>query len=686
MKSSKIKIATACLTTVLGAVVQFSGTTPAQAQSAGEDSARCRARSSHQERILRGCLDDCSRDPRTTTGSPTSSELCRQACQRSEDDALRELRARYGCSVDAFEPFLPTSTRQSTTRLIATETGPAHREVTVVDDQMIFEGDIAVKDIGPSSTSSSDVATTMGAGRTDVDARWPDMIIPYWIDPALPWPERVTDAVQQWEASSRIRFRALREDEKNSGLFDFVEFTPGTGCTSPVGRQGGSQQLRLDYGCATPNVVHELGHAIGLWHEQSRVDRDKHIVIHWDNLRPGVEYNFSTYQEMAEDGVDLGPFDFDSIMIYPSLIRDPSYVYDTERPTITRLDGSAWNRANRLSAGDIAAAHLIYESPVWISAVGAGAGNGRQGAAARTAGHDVFCLPHQTCLAGDVDGDGREDLTAVDLGKPQRAWVVLSDGSELVPNPGALAWSERVTARARRFRLGDVDGDGMSDLVALRGGRLRPNAASGVTKPNAPGSVTVALSDGQQFQPGTRWHTALCANEWDCRLGDVDGDGKADLVQFPKRRTVQGVWVAKSTGKSFADPVLWHADVCTAGQICRLGDVDADGRADVVAFDVASGQARVARSTGTAFVVDAAYAANLSGADVIDVADVDGNHRADVVGFSSAGSPARTALASGNGFTVTDGYVPVDACQAGEACFLADLAGDGRSEVVAYQR
>ena len=60
-------------------------------------------------------------------------------------------------------------------------------------------------------------------------------------------------------------------------------------CSSNVGRQGGNQTVSLDDGCITPtSVKHELMHAIGFYHEQSRRDRDKFVIIHRDNIQRGI--------------------------------------------------------------------------------------------------------------------------------------------------------------------------------------------------------------------------------------------------------------------------------------------------------------------------------------------------------------------------------------------------------------
>ena len=74
----------------------------------------------------------------------------------------------------------------------------------------------------------------------------------------------------------------------------------------------------LGYGCVRlGTVIHEMLHASGFWHEQSRPDRDEHVEIFWSNIQPGMEDNFARYSRAEVSTLSL-PYDTDSVMHYSS--------------------------------------------------------------------------------------------------------------------------------------------------------------------------------------------------------------------------------------------------------------------------------------------------------------------------------------------------------------------------------
>ena len=65
-------------------------------------------------------------------------------------------------------------------------------------------------------------------------------------------------------------------------------------CWSSVGRQGGKQKIGVGHGCEYfGTIIHEIGHAMGMWHEQSRSDRDTYVKVIWDNIDRHYNDQFS---------------------------------------------------------------------------------------------------------------------------------------------------------------------------------------------------------------------------------------------------------------------------------------------------------------------------------------------------------------------------------------------------------
>lgn len=142
------------------------------------------------------------------------------------------------------------------------------------------------------------------------NARWPGGVMPYEIDGALPDKSRITDAISMIETTTGGVTIVPR-----NGQADYVKFVTSDGCSSPIGRKGGEQTIELADDCSTGNAAHEMMHALGMFHEQSRCDRDTYIEILFDNV---IEDKKSNFDKECDGATDLGDeYDFGSMMHYP---------------------------------------------------------------------------------------------------------------------------------------------------------------------------------------------------------------------------------------------------------------------------------------------------------------------------------------------------------------------------------
>jgi hypothetical protein len=219
---------------------------------------------------------------------------------------------------------------------------------SAINEEAIFEGDIILgndeqlqKTIEIGDDPLKAIAI-IGAG-----VRWDGGLIPYEIAPDLPDKDRVTDAIAHWEQNTPIRFK-VRGDEP-----DWVVFRPSSGCSSSIGRRGGRQFINLGGRCTTGNAIHEIGHTVGLWHEQSRKDRDKFITIVWTNVENDMKHNFDQH---IHDGMDIDSYDYGSIMHYPA----HAFAIDPNSPTIVTPDGEDIGQREGLSEMDIAGVLKMY--------------------------------------------------------------------------------------------------------------------------------------------------------------------------------------------------------------------------------------------------------------------------------------------------------------------------------------
>ena len=140
--------------------------------------------------------------------------------------------------------------------------------------------------------------------------RWPGGVMPYLYDPALPDQARIQQAITMIESTTG----GITIVPKTAAHMDWIKIVPDAGCSSKVGRQGGEQVIFLADDCGAGSLAHEMLHALGSFHEQSRCDRDNYVEIQFDNVEDDKKNNFDKH---CDDATDYSAYDFGSLMHYP---------------------------------------------------------------------------------------------------------------------------------------------------------------------------------------------------------------------------------------------------------------------------------------------------------------------------------------------------------------------------------
>ncbi|XP_070704958.1 meprin A subunit alpha [Pempheris klunzingeri] len=261
-------------------------------------------------------------------------------------DSLRRIAALVGVFLVFKVPAVPTLTVDDA------DAGELREDILEINRGLkdLYEGDIA----GDPSRNAI----------VDQTRRW-----------TFPIPYILTDSLELnakgviLQAFEEYRLRSCVDFKPYEGETSYLSFTKLSGCWSFVGDDKKGQNVSIGDRCDTKAIVqHELLHALGFYHEQSRSDRDDYVKIWWDEIEEGMEHNFNKYEDDFITDMNT-PYDYESIMHY----RPLSFNKNESIPTITttilyfnevigqRLDFSAVDitRLNRMY--DCANTHTLLD-------------------------------------------------------------------------------------------------------------------------------------------------------------------------------------------------------------------------------------------------------------------------------------------------------------------------------------
>jgi astacin len=174
---------------------------------------------------------------------------------------------------------------------------PMEVTFTVFEGWAIFEGDI---NLGRADqiAKTRDELVRSGGPRYGVfingsSYRWPSGTVPYVIDASFDYYQRQTIIDAMSHVANTAAGVTFKQRTNETAYVVFAKHS--SVCNSPVGRQGSSQTINLTDGCAYSmgTVAHEVLHTMGMWHEQSRCDRDSYITINLNNVLSTNHHNFA---------------------------------------------------------------------------------------------------------------------------------------------------------------------------------------------------------------------------------------------------------------------------------------------------------------------------------------------------------------------------------------------------------
>ena len=254
-------------------------------------------------------------------------------------------------------------------------------------------------------------------------------------------------------------------------------------------------------------------------------------------------------------------------------------------------------------------------------------------------------------------------------------------------------------SRVRAYQLGyaQAPGTGRSRLSSVReyGRDAVLDSTGAVTGGTAMPAVSLSYQDGTARLNSASFNGSV--GGWDPvairdMFGDIDGDGRTDLVRVYKNGTSAYAQVNRSDGTGYPS-VAWNSSIGTWNSDIKdfLADVTGDGRADLVRIwpnsSAGGAFAQVNPSNGAGFPTQS-FNASVGGWNPCCIkelfADVNADSKADLVRIWKDGTAARAqvSLSDGKGYPVVATNNPIGGWNDSTLDYLADVSGDSKADLV----
>ena len=267
----------------------------------------------------------------------------------------------------------------------------------------------------------------------------------------------------------------------------------------------------------------------------------------------------------------------------------------------------------------------------------------------------------QAVALGDVNRDGKLDMVTANLGN-DTASVLLGNGNGTFQTQTTFATGDS----PRSVTLGDVNSDGRLDIITAN---RDSNTVSVLLNTTVSGSNTPTFQTQGTFSTGSSPRSVA--------LGDVNGDGKLDIVTANNNSDTASVLLGNGNG-IFQTQVPFSTGSNSNPRAVTLGDVDGDGNLDIITANNGDASASVLLGNGNGTFQGQQTFAVGSNPRAVTLGDVNGDGNLDIITGNFADNNASVLLGNGNG---TFQNQTTFATNRPYSVTLGDVNGDGRLDI-----